>query len=171
MLQELVTMDCSFFGMSSEYFSAHSQWHYAIISLVSTVSLGSKMSYKMMSTFGKTGMPEDSFRGTRTLKSHPLEIQKSPLVYLWSLFFTNKPHHHITVIKHIWSYITTPLPIPPPTPSPTKKGTFGPIFRAPFGQPKVNSHPVQHTGQSNDVQPRSSLLQYGMIHMTWVSTR
>lgn len=61
-------MDCSFFGMSSEYFSAHSQWHYAIISLVSTVSLGSKMSYKMMSTFGKTGMPEDSFRGTTNPK-------------------------------------------------------------------------------------------------------
>lgn len=118
-------MDCSFFGMSSEYFSAHSQWHYAIISLVSTVSLGSKKSCKMMSTFGKTGMTEDSFRGTQTLKSHPLGIQKSSLVYLWSLFFTNKPHHHITVIKHVWSYraapITTPLAIPSPPPTPAKK--------------------------------------------------
>lgn len=57
-------MDCSFFGMSSEYFSVHSQWHYAIILLVSTVSLGSKVSYKMMSTLGKIEKPEDSFRGT-----------------------------------------------------------------------------------------------------------
>lgn len=62
-------MDCSFFGMSSEYFSAHSQWHYAIISLVSTVSLGSKVNYKMMSTLGKIERPEDNFK--QTLKSHP----------------------------------------------------------------------------------------------------
>lgn len=53
LLQELVTMDCSFFGMSSEYFAAHSQLHYAIISLVPTVSLGSKIHYKMMSSLRK----------------------------------------------------------------------------------------------------------------------
>lgn len=85
-LHELVTTDCSFFGMSSEYFSAHSQWHYAIILLVSTVSLGSKVSYKIMSTAGKIEQSEDGFRGTQTLKSHPPGIQKSPLEYLWSVF-------------------------------------------------------------------------------------
>lgn len=56
----------------------------------------------------------DSFRGMHTLKSQPRGIQKSPFVYPLPLVFTNKPHHHITVIKQVQSYIAAPTTTPPP---------------------------------------------------------